>query len=146
MEPRDCLRGGERRLSGSSRVVHRGGLTMTRGNSSTAPSRDKDEQVPMEPIVLLSKKEEIPAATVTTTEGQGKGTIRGTSVERIEESSMLSMSLERDLRRICEENALLAATGNGYEAREKNLVNRMGEEKLNRMMLQREPKRQKQEM
>lgn len=55
--------------------------------------------------VLLSQEFEISPAFVTITERKGDGLVGGTSRAGREESSMLSVGLEPELKRVLEENA-----------------------------------------
>lgn len=71
--------------------------------------------------MVLSHQDDISTDTLTTTEGEGDGTVGGNSEGRGEERNLLSMSAEWKPRRVRKENTLLPAAVNEYKMRVKNL-------------------------
>lgn len=79
-------RGWTRRSSG---VKHRGGLELTRISGSVASSRGRHENVAMELDMLVSQKEKLYPATVTTTDGEEDGMVGNRLGGRRKERSVL---------------------------------------------------------
>lgn len=93
--------------------------------------------------VLLLKGNELLAAPVMTTEGEGDGKVQSTSREQRKERSVLYVSLELELREACEVSTPSEAALNKYKVREKDSKKKRDEEELNGIPLLRELKEPK---
>lgn len=69
---------GRGRVRGSRRVLHSGGMKLTRASMGPELSLYRDKYAAMVPNVLQLQEEEISPATVNNTEEDGKGMVGGT--------------------------------------------------------------------
>lgn len=92
---------------------------------------------------LLLQQHEILSATVRNTEGEGEGTVEGTSGARKDECTRLTVSLELELEKFSEENLSLAVAAKNYTVRMKKVEKMVDDQNLNGMALQQERKRSK---
>lgn len=84
-------------------------LNLTRARTSVTYSYDRYEYVASVQNVLLAQEDEILPVLVTTPRGIGEGIVEGTLRKRRDEYSLLTASMELQLRRVREENSFLAA-------------------------------------
>lgn len=84
--------------------MHLGGLELSRFNKRAASSVDGNEHVARVHNILLSREGGMLAATVMTSEEEGVGFVEGMSGEQKGEFSLLTASLDLELRKVCEKN------------------------------------------
>lgn len=127
-------------------VVHRRKQSMTRVIASAGSFCVRNERVAMVLNLLLSQTDKISPAAVAATEGEADSTEGSTFGGQKGECSVLSVSLELELRMLREQNASLTAAVNKYNVGVENLEKMMNKEEQNGMVLERKLKWSKPEV
>lgn len=107
-------------------MVHCGGLNFSRVGAGRASSRDKDGHLAMVRSVFLSQGGAMSPATATSNKREGDGMVESTSGRQKEKCSVMSVSLELELRTVREENQSLTVAVDEYKVRMNNLGRKGG--------------------
>lgn len=116
-------------------LVHRVAVEFTRVSACATLLRDENESFWMFSNMVLSRKDDVSSASVTTSDGKEDGTVENTLEPQKEKRCMPSVHSEMVLRRFSDENVSLTVGVNEHKLLVSNSKEKTGRKELYRITL-----------